>query len=141
MSGKDRDGSKKGTKVKAQIDRRSAAAGRIRQEAVAATASGAEEQSALKAVLTVSTGHFVSLSEQQFVSCGTTDSWCDEGCGHNAFLHSEKNSLYRCVYETEIIKLLQRFATFATHACNGTPLVPSAEWSRQGAVNPLRNQG
>ena len=114
--------------------------GLIRQEAVAATPSGAEAQSALKAVLTVSTGHLVSLSEQQFVSCGTTDSWCDGGCVHNAFLYAENNSLCRCVFETEIIKLVQRFATFATHACNGTPLVPSADWSSQGAVNPLRNQ-
>ena len=102
--------------------------GRIRQETVAATASGTEAWTALKAVLTVSTGHLVPLSEQQFVSCDTTDSWCDGGCTHNDFLYAEKDFLCRCVYEAEIIKLVQRFATFATYACNGTLLVPFADW-------------
>ena len=109
--------------------------------AVAAIVSGTEAWTALKAVLTVSTGRLVPPSEQQFVSCDTTDSWCDGGCTHNAFLYAEKDFLCRCVYVAEIIKLVQRFATFATHACNGTLLVPFADRSTQGPVNPVRNQG
>ena len=46
QDGKDRNGSKKGTEVRLQIDQRSAAAGHLGQgasdKAVAATASGAE---------------------------------------------------------------------------------------------------
>merc|ERR1712136_597256 len=48
----------------------------------------------LEGAWALSTGNLVSLSEQQFVDCGITDSGCNGGWMDNAFSFAKTNSIY-----------------------------------------------